>query len=155
MARLSDIIEVFIKTMIEKDDNNNSVIEIKRNELANQFSCAPSQINYVLTTRFSSDKGYHVESKRGGGGYIKISKIQYEKDGPLMEVIKEKIGNRITYNSSKKIIDSLFENGIITEKEGYIMKSAINDRCLTLFIGDINEIRAKILKSMIATGVFR
>jgi transcriptional regulator CtsR len=152
MARLSDVIEAFIKKMLE--NNNHDVLEIKRNELANQFSCAPSQINYVLTTRFTSDKGYYIESKRGGGGYIKITKIEYEKNEVLFEVIKEKIGDRITYNSSKKIIDSLFENGIITEKEGNIMKSVINDRCLTLFIGDVNEIRAGILKQMIITGIF-
>jgi transcriptional regulator CtsR len=152
MARLSDVIEAFIKKMLE--NNNHDVLEIKRNELANQFSCAPSQINYVLTTRFTSDKGYYVESKRGGGGYIKITKIEYEKNEVLFEVIKEKIGDRITYNSSKKIIDSLFENGIITEKEGNIMKSVINDRCLTLFLGDMNEIRAGILKQMIITGIF-
>ncbi len=65
MARLSDIIEDFIKEMFQ--ENNESELQIKRNELANYFSCAPSQINYVLTTRFTEDKGYYIESKRGGG----------------------------------------------------------------------------------------
>ncbi len=68
VARLSDIIEDFIKEMFQ--ENNESELQIKRNELANYFSCAPSQINYVLTTRFTEDKGYYIESKRGGGGAL-------------------------------------------------------------------------------------
>jgi len=70
MARLSDIIEDFIKDMLQ--NTQKSQLEIKRNELANYFGCAPSQINYVLTTRFTVDKGYYIESKRGGGGHILI-----------------------------------------------------------------------------------
>ena len=69
MAILSDSIEQFIKSLLEEYDE---MIELQRNELANYFSCAPSQINYVLATRFSPEKGYYVESKRGGGGHIKL-----------------------------------------------------------------------------------
>lgn len=70
MAKMSDLIEMFIKELLE--DNSSDMIEIQRNELASYFKCAPSQINYVLTTRFSMDKGYLIESQRGGGGSIKI-----------------------------------------------------------------------------------
>lgn len=72
MARLSDIIEEFIKDML--DDAQDNELQIQRNELANKFSCAPSQINYVLTTRFTANKGYYIESRRGGGGCIVIKK---------------------------------------------------------------------------------
>ncbi|MBS2905119.1 CtsR family transcriptional regulator, partial [Klebsiella pneumoniae] len=75
MARLSDIIEEFIKEMFNNNSNNN-VIFIQRNELADQFRCAPSQINYVLTTRFTYEKGYLIESKRGGGGHIAIKQLE-------------------------------------------------------------------------------
>ena len=68
LAGISDRLERFLKELLEKSDNG--IIEIGRNELANKFSCAPSQINYVLTTRFSSKNGYYIESRRGGSGYI-------------------------------------------------------------------------------------
>ena len=71
--RISDIIEEFIKDLFEDTDN----IEIQRNELAEHFNCVPSQINYVISTRFKPSQGYYVESKRGGGGYIKNKKIHY------------------------------------------------------------------------------
>ena len=76
MARLSDIIENFIKEMIDR--NGGDQVLIQRNELADQFRCAPSQINYVLTTRFTYEKGYVIESRRGGGGHILIKQINYE-----------------------------------------------------------------------------
>ena len=81
MSNLSDIIESFIKELM--DANNNDAIEIQRNILAQQFDCSPSQINYVLTTRFSNDRGYVVESRRGGGGYIRIFKVRSSMEDEL------------------------------------------------------------------------
>ena len=78
MSNLSDLIEEFIKGLL--DDNDPEHVEIQRNELANYFNCVPSQINYVIDTRFSPEKGYYVESRRGGGGYIKICRIRFDKD---------------------------------------------------------------------------
>ena len=75
MARLSDIIENFIKEMLSESSNDQ--VQIQRNELADQFRCAPSQINYVLTTRFTGEKGYVIESRRGGGGHIIIKQVTY------------------------------------------------------------------------------
>lgn len=147
MPRLSDIIEEFIKELL--DETGESELEIGRNELANHFSCAPSQINYVLTTRFSTESGYYVESRRGGGGYIKIRKIQYENNEPLRKVINEKIGNTITYNTSKIIIQGLVDRKIITPKEANIMIAAINDRSLPIPAENKNNVRAEILKAML------
>lgn len=76
MPRLSNIIEEFIKELLEETEDG--IVEIQRNELADYFDCAPSQINYVLTTRFTPYMGYYVESRRGGGGYIKIVKVGIE-----------------------------------------------------------------------------
>ena len=70
--RMSDMIEEFIKELFEEEE---SIIEIQRNDLAQQFNCVPSQINYVIETRFKPSQGYYVESRRGGGGYIKIKKV--------------------------------------------------------------------------------
>ena len=146
MARLSDVIEQFIKEMIK--ENSESELQIQRNELANLFSCAPSQINYVLTTRFTTDKGYYIESKRGGGGCILIRRVDYVEHKSLAEYINEKIGDSITYDSGVQIIDSLLESNKITQREALLMKVAINDR--TLVQGDNrNRLRADILKSLI------
>jgi transcriptional regulator CtsR len=147
MAKLSDIIETFIKEMLEKNDE--SELQIVRNELANYFNCAPSQINYVLTTRFTSDRGYYIESRRGGGGYIIIRRIAFEKNRSLLDNINEKIGDNITYNIGVQIIEGLLELGMITEREARISKIAINDRTLKICSEDRNKLRASILKSII------
>lgn len=145
VARLSDVIEEFIKSMLES--SNELKLQIGRNELANHFSCAPSQINYVLTTRFTVDKGYYIESKRGGGGCIIISRISCSCNKNLLDIIIEKIGDSITYNSSVQIIDGLFEADIISDREINILKAVINDRNFTEFVENRNKLRANILKS--------
>lgn len=152
MIRLSDVIENFIKEMMAEADRNE--LEIQRNELANQFSCAPSQINYVLTTRFTTEKGYYIESKRGGGGCIRIRKIEYIENKPLANVITEKIGDSITYNGGLQIIEALQDANIISNREVNILKSAINDRTLSIVNDLRNKIRAEILKAAIMAIMF-
>ncbi|AGK99254.1 CtsR family transcriptional regulator [Clostridium pasteurianum] len=147
MIRLSDIIENFIKEMMAEADENE--LEIQRNELANQFSCAPSQINYVLTTRFTTEKGYYIESKRGGGGCIRIRKIEYIENKPLANVITEKIGNSITYNGGVQIVEALKDAEIISNREMNILKAAINDRTLSMVNDLRNKVRAEVLKATI------
>lgn len=88
MAILSDSIEQFIKSLLEEYDE---MIELQRNELANYFSCAPSQINYVLATRFSPEKGYYVESKRGGGGYIKLVRIDTDQHTYISSLLNREL----------------------------------------------------------------
>lgn len=147
MPRLSDLIEKFIKEMLT--DNDNEELEIKRNELANYFSCAPSQINYVLTTRFTTEKGYYVESKRGGGGCIRIKRVVFDENEYLASIINKKIGASITYDAGTKIVNSLIESSVVTEREANIIKMAINDRTLTSCLEYRNKVRADILKSAI------
>lgn len=147
MARLSDVIELFIKDMLNSSEK--SQLQIGRNELATYFSCAPSQINYVLTTRFTADKGYYIESKRGGGGYIIIKRVEFSQDKSFSDVINGKIGNSITYNSAIQLIDGLVESELITNREGSILKVVTNDRTLSSSIENKNKLRADILKSVI------
>lgn len=147
MSRLSDVIEEFIKEMLKNSEENQ--LQIVRNELANYFSCAPSQINYVLTTRFTLNKGYYIESKRGGGGYIIIKRIKLDKDKPLLQVINDKIGESITYNDGVQIVEGLIDLGIINRREANITKAAINDRTLNAYLENINKLRSNILKSII------
>lgn len=147
MSKLSNLIEDFIKKLLE--DANNGVIEIQRNELAQYFDCAPSQINYVLTTRFSSDKGYFIESRRGGGGYIKIVKVNINRDKYIQDLILNIIGDSITKSKAYGIIESFLEEDIITEREYNIMKVVLSDRTLSSVNCDKNVIRADILKNML------
>ncbi|AAK81129.1 transcriptional regulator CtsR [Clostridium acetobutylicum] len=147
--RLSDIIEEFLKELIAENTENE--LEIQRNELANHFSCAPSQINYVLTTRFTTDKGYYIESRRGGGGCIRIRKVEYRENEkkPFINSIVDRIKNSITYDAGCKIIDGLFDMNLLTSREVAIIKACINDRAL-LYAGDKrNELRAQIMKSVL------
>lgn len=146
MARLSDVIEQFIKAMFE--DNDEQELQIQRNELANHFSCAPSQINYVLTTRFTSDRGYYIESRRGGGGYITIKHVELDQNENLERIINTQIGSSITYDGSIHVIDGLLDSGIVTEREAVLMKAALNDRGLAL-VSPKNKVRAEILKAML------
>ena len=83
MRNISDIIEQYLKQVI--DLSNNNVIEIKRNEIADRFECVPSQINYVINTRFTLERGFVVESKRGGGGYIRIIKVKLHDDIDIID----------------------------------------------------------------------
>ncbi|AZV58780.1 CtsR family transcriptional regulator [Clostridium sp. AWRP] len=152
MARLSDIIEDFIKEMLNNSEETK--LQIGRNELANYFSCAPSQINYVLTTRFTMDKGYYIESKRGGGGCIIIRKVEFDCNENLLKSIIEKIGDAITYNAAAQLIETLLEEQVITERENIILKTIINDRTLNIELNNKNKFRADILKSIIVV-IFR
>lgn len=147
MSGLSNIIEEFIKELFQGTEDG--IIEIQRNELAEYFDCAPSQINYVLTTRFTPYMGYYVESKRGGGGYIRIVKVEFDTENTINELITNTIGDSITKNKSYGIIDTLKEEDIITERETYLMKVALGDRSLACNTENRNELRADILKNML------
>ncbi len=147
MSRLSNLIENFIKEMLNEAEDG--IIEIGRNEMAERFGCAPSQINYVLTTRFTPYNGYYIESRRGGGGYIKIMKVSIEEEPEMKNLIKNAVGESITKDKAYHIIKGLREKGIITKREEAIMKASIEDTALTVANVDRNKIRADILKNMI------
>ncbi|MCT4566515.1 MAG: CtsR family transcriptional regulator [Maledivibacter sp.] len=148
MARLSDIIEAFIKELLQ--DSEGQVVEIKRNELANTFNCAPSQINYVLTTRFSVEKGYTIESRRGGGGHIRIIRLKIDDTELIYNIIGE-IGDSINMAKAISLIGFLLERGIIKDREARIMMAAVNNRALDIDSETKNNVRAGILKSMLAS----
>lgn len=148
MSRISNIIELFIKELL--DESNNLAVEIQRNELADYFNCAPSQINYVLMTRFTVDKGYLIESRRGGGGYIKIVKVNIDKN-QYLRMLMEDIGDVIGNMKAEAIIHRLLEKELISEREKRLMLAAISDRSINTPINLKDHIRANILKSMVAT----
>lgn len=145
MPSISDIIEKFIKELIQDTDG---VVEIQRNELANYFNCVPSQINYVIDTRFTNERGYIVESRRGGGGYIKIKRISINKSNYLMHIVNS-VGNSISQQSAEAFIKNFFDYKSITEKEAKIMMVAVSDKILNIPQPMRDQIRANLLKSMI------
>lgn len=146
--RLSDSIERFIKEMMAQEETE---VELKRNELAEYFGCAPSQINYVLATRFSPDHGYVTESRRGGGGYIRIVRVCQQGSQELLYLINERIGSELTETEACRLIIRLRDHGQISEGEAGIMASAVSAQALSLPIPETmkDAMRARIMKSML------
>lgn len=142
--RMSDVIEEFIKDLLKEDDE----LEIQRNELAEQFNCVPSQINYVISTRFKPSQGYYVESRRGGGGHIKIKKINITKSNLLMHTINS-IGDSLTSNEVNIFISNFLSYGIISEIEAKLLKVATSDNVLIIPQEIRDKLRANIFKNML------
>lgn len=148
--RLSDSIESFIKALLEQD---NAEVELKRNELAEYFGCAPSQINYVLATRFSPDHGYLIESRRGGGGYIRIVRVVHSGAQQLMYLMNERIGDAIGEQEAGRLIAQLVDQRQLTPAEGDIMRAAISSQALALPLPDAmkDALRARSFKAMLSS----
>ena len=125
-------------------------VEIQRNELANRFNCVPSQINYVISTRFSTDKGYYVESRRGGGGYISIKRLNTNSPGEYLMHIIASMGDRLTQHACEVFIQNFIDYDVITEQEAGLMKAAISDKALVSVAPEIrDETSAAILRNML------
>ena len=124
--RMSDMIEEFIKELFEEENK----IEIQRNDLAEKFNCVPSQINYVISTRFKPTQGYYVESKRGGGGHITIT-------------------NSITAQEVSIFISNFLSYKMITQNEAKLLKVATSDNVLNIDPKDRDRLRANIFKNML------
>lgn len=150
MAQLSDSIEQFIKELMCEEQH----IELRRNELAQHFGCAPSQINYVLATRFSVDHGYIIESRRGGGGYVRIVRMQEREEGNLLEALLNRVGNSVDEDTANAIITHLKDLKLVTANEASLMRSAVSRNALALPISAKDVLRAAVLRNMLVQ-VFR
>lgn len=146
MRPISDAIEDFIKALLEGQEQQ---IELRRNELAEYFRCAPSQINYVLATRFTQDHGYIVESRRGGGGYIRVIRLCHQGDDYLRHLLKERIGNALTAAEAEAIQRSLEERGLVTQREALLMRAAVSSAALSLPFNIQDTLRAQVMRAMI------
>ena len=144
--RMSDVIEDFIKDLFDEDESD--YVEIQRNELAQHFNCVPSQINYVISTRFKPSQGYYVESKRGGGGNIKIRKINNTKSDYIMHIINN-VGKTITTNDIDILLSDFLTYNIITAQEAKLLKVATSDNVLKLDKDIKDDVRARIFKNML------
>lgn len=146
MANISEQIEKFIVATLGENDS----IDITRNSLAEYFSCVPSQINYVLETRFTVDRGYVVESKRGGGGFVKISKIKTsDSNSYLNNLFVESIGDELSEKRFSQILDKLVAENIMTEKERVLVESSLSDDSLSMPFTIRDKVRAKAFKNVI------
>lgn len=142
---MSDIIEEYFKSILDK----HSAIEIKRSDIAERFDCVPSQINYVINTRFTQEHGYMVESKRGGGGYIRIIKVQVIDEAETLQEMAKLVGEAITERSATIIIDTLVEENVLTEREALLMYAILNSDFLSQLASREDEARAIIMKQML------
>ncbi|MBP8614490.1 MAG: CtsR family transcriptional regulator [Firmicutes bacterium] len=144
MASLADLIEAHIVALVEEAGG---VIEVQRALLAEHFSCVPSQITYVLTSRFQPERGYVVESRRGGGGFIRIAKI--EPEGDIAEIIGD-VGSYLTQDEAYSHLTRLLEDGIIDVRTFKTMQAALSREVLAVDLPLRDLLRARIFKAMLS-----
>ncbi|HEL1609406.1 CtsR family transcriptional regulator [Streptococcus suis] len=142
MKNTSDYIEEHIKALLEQV----SVAELKRSELASRFEVVPSQINYVIKTRFTASRGYIVESKRGGGGYIRIGRITFSDKHELVHDLLNNMGEQLSATVYADILQLLFDEGLMTEREGNLFLSTGTDEILGK---DASTIRARMMRQIL------
>ena len=131
----------------------NGVLEIQRNDLAQRFNCVPSQINYVMSTRFSPERGYIVESRRGGNGYIRITRVRVDRQTLLMHVINS-LGNQVDLPSVRAILSNLVQSGALSEEIARVLLAAVSDQALSAVPREYRDvIRASIMKQVLILQV--
>ncbi len=147
MASLADQIESYLVRLLQ--GSGEGIVEVRRADLAGQFECVPSQINYVLETRFAPERGYVIESRRGGGGYIRIIRLSYESPGGLLEEIVAGLGASIDEPRALHYVRLLRDRLIISGREAAIMASALSAAARGLGPRQGGVLRARVLKAML------
>ncbi len=143
---LADMIAKMIEEMLNE---GNGILELQRNELANQIGCVPSQISYVISSRFTPERGYVIESRRGGGGCIRIVRKQMGRDEYLMHFFCA-IGDRIEEAEAFAYLKNLYGNGLLSERELQIIYAGVSNAALSTLPNNIRStVRAGIFKQMI------
>ena len=147
---MSDLIAEFIQEGLKESDG---VLELQRSDLAQRFNCVPSQINYVMSTRFSPEHGYIVESRRGGNGYIRITRVRVARPTLLMQVINS-VGDRLDLPSARAILSNLVASGALEQSVGQALLAAIGDNALRpVAREDRDRLRASIFKQVLIQQV--
>ncbi|SDW88619.1 transcriptional regulator [Marininema mesophilum] len=149
MSSISDIIERYLIQMLQ--DAPSGILQVKRSELADLFQCVPSQINYVISTRFTVEKGYVVESKRGGGGYIRLFKVQPPSSGDYYELLQELIGSQMSQSAAEDLIYRLIDEGWMSVREATLVRKMISRDVLDLPMLVRDQVRARMMRSVVTT----
>lgn len=148
--KISEAIAREILSILEEQDG---IAEIKRNDFASKLGCVPSQINYVLTSRFTPQQGFVVESRRGGGGYIKITRVCSDKKSQIMHII-DSLGDSINYYNARSILINLCYQELIDKKSASIVLASISDNALKSVDVEIRDVvRADIFKNALLMAV--
>ncbi|MCK4261430.1 MAG: CtsR family transcriptional regulator [Halanaerobiales bacterium] len=145
MSSLVQRIEKYLMLLLNQ---SNGSLKLKRNDLADQFNCVPSQINYVLKTRFSIERGFLVESQRGGGGYVRIRELKFDHpEVDFMYVVLEIIGDELTQQQMVNLLHNLEDKKIITQREKLILQAVLNRQNLSIDLPYRDYLRAKLFKA--------
>jgi transcriptional regulator CtsR len=147
MQNITDIIEAYLKQILHDEKK----IEIKRQEIAERFDCVPSQINYVINTRFTVEKGYFVESKRGGGGYIRIQKIVILDSHDLLDEVSQWVGNDLTEQAAEDYLIRLVNEQLLTRREAILIQSLLQKESLPMALEDQRRMRAHLMQTVLQT----
>ena len=146
--RMSDLVAQYILNMLEAQDGS---AEIQRNELAGSLGCVPSQINYVITSRFTPEQGYIVESRRGGGGYIRISRVKMDKGTAVMHIVNS-VGNTLDRATAEAMLNNMLQRELLQLQTAKAIAAALSDRTLQSIEQERrNKLRAELFKNMIIT----
>ena len=149
--RMSDLITREIIRMLNESGENTA--EIQRNEFAGSIGCAPSHINYVLSSRFTPEHGYIIESRRGGGGYIRIKRVVLNSSSAFMHIINS-IGDRIDSMSTRIVIENCLEAGLVNQQTARLMAAAVSESVMQTVPPQLKDtLRAAILKQMLLTQI--
>ncbi|MFZ5591121.1 MAG: CtsR family transcriptional regulator [Bacillota bacterium] len=147
MSNISNLIEKYLRELLERSRQNQ--IEIQRSELAEKFRCVPSQINYVLTTRFTLERGFVVESRRGGGGYVRIIRLPLGRQNNLLFKLQSMVGQEISQQSAEHLISRLEEEKLISRREAALMRAVCQREVLSMGLPGRDIIRANLIKAML------
>ena len=142
---MSDLIENYLKKVVHK----NETVEIRRSEIADQFNCVPSQINYVINTRFTIQQGYVVESKRGGGGYIRIMKVNLVDEMDILNELGNLIPEELSEREGNHLLQNLYENELISKREAQMMSLMMEKDTFPSNVKNAAEIRSNMMKKLI------
>ncbi len=145
-GNMSDYIEQHLKRILEQSPSG--MVELQRSELAELFECVPSQINYVISTRFSAEQGYIVESKRGGGGYIRIRRVRLGGDQPLVRAAQS-IGDSLSQREAEGLIERLEQERLLSAREAALLKAAVSRDALYVDLPYRDQLRARLVIRML------
>ena len=144
--RISDSVANYILELLNQAGG---IAEIQRNELASFLGCVPSQINYVLTSRFTPEQGYLVEIRRGGGGYIRITRLQLSTADMIMHIVNG-VGESLDSATARAMLGNMVERGVLDRTSAELIGAAVSEQSLAAVPRELRDaVRAMIYKNML------